>query len=190
MNNTTEVRKTLYPRPDVNNRPDFYMPSDESLDFLLDHQISSTEALAPFLDRKAASDLQNSLFTPWEWSHDFLEALQWRIGMLERALESRTLSDEPLEVNPEFAGQRAELSRLLNEVMVAYVPALTTIIPYHEPDGTGDAALLELLRSYWVFNRRVMAFATEVWGKFYVSSPQPPMFRECECQRIRRRLAA
>lgn len=187
----TALPDSLHPHaPNLRRRPDFYMPSDESLDFLLDQQIESPEALEPLIDRKAASDLNDSITMPWDWFSNFLEALQWRIDLSRMALDSRTPSGDSLGVNPEFAGQRAEFSRLLADVMAAYVPAMTSTTPYNKSDGSGDAALLELLRRYWVFNRRVMAFAREVWGHFHIWDPAPPGTPDCECERKHKRLRA
>jgi hypothetical protein len=173
--------------PEMRDRPDFYLPSDESLDFLLDHQIDSFQRLNLFLDRRAANDLHEDLESTWEWFSEFLPALKWFIDLSDQVFESRTLQDKCLEPNPDFAPQIAVFSGLLTDVMAAYMPAKMATLPYGYPstDAAFDA-VIELLRRYWLFVRSTLAFTKELFPGFYIARSLPPLVRECECKRMRR----
>jgi hypothetical protein len=174
MEITATEPEMLYPHPpDMRNRPDFYLPSDELLDFLLDHQIDTAEHLKLLFDRKVARYLHERICCPGEWFDDLLPALQWWIDLSDMALDSRTTSEKCLEVNPEFAAQRAVFSEHLTGVMVAYMPAKRQISPYGDLTAYGPYdAIIELLRRYWTFVREVQAFARKVWSDYH-RAPEP-----------------
>ena len=138
------------------DRPDCYLPKRSDLDKL--------SAGIPTEDELYEWGIAEN----WEWFDGFLEVLNWWRTIAAVALEGHNEGYE-FGPNPAFAHHREELSRILMEVMVAYVPAEHETSPYTE-DWKDFGCLtdtrkstIELLKRYRVYTRYVESFVIEVW---------------------------
>jgi len=158
---TAARNEFLLKAPD-RDRNDFDMPSDMALDFLLEHDIHSMDDLVALHNLAAACDLSDRLLEHFTIIEVFLPALQRFIDLGLLAMDA--LNGDFTVAMPGLEPQRRNIARLLNDVMVAYVPAVQETSTYMGmPGDVQFTAFIELLRRYWTFASYVKALALQVW---------------------------
>ncbi len=130
-------------------RPDRYLPASKDLDNLLNGEMTS--------------GLADSLMERHIWFDCFLESVEFWRRVSDQVLEIRNLEGDEFGPNPAFLRQRAELSRLLGDVMAGYVPAVQESSPYSADWCIRMEATEDLLKRYRRYSRYVEEFTIEMW---------------------------
>ena len=131
-------------------RSDCYLPTKEALDALLDLNVD-----------KASFFCEIASF-PHEWFDDFLPALNWWRAVGDVALET-SLDQNELGPDPALKEQRHTLSRLLADVLQAFLPALQESSPYSAEFASNGDEAIELLKRYRLYTRAVEQLVLHVW---------------------------
>jgi hypothetical protein len=153
----------------LTNRFDAYLPTGEELDAMFSEHITDLDQWVFTIQHGHHALLLKSMFESLVenhcWFDDFLPSLNWWRMLASAALEGHNpeSGEDQFGPHPTFWHHRETLSRLLRDVMLAYVPAEQELSAYSKDWRDKRAATIELLKRYRLYTRYVESFAMEVW---------------------------